>query len=83
MRILLGEFNAKLEREDIFKPTIWNGGLHQGINDNGVRKVNVATSDNLVVKSTMFSHRNIHKYTWTSPDGKTHNQIYYIFIDKR
>ena len=28
----------------------------------GVRIVNFATSKNLVVKSTMFPHRNIHKY---------------------
>jgi hypothetical protein len=50
---------------------------------NGVRVVNFATSKNLTVKSTMFPHRNIHKFTWTSPDGKTHNQIDYILIDRR
>jgi hypothetical protein len=37
----------------------------------------------LVVKSIMFPHRNIHKYTWTSPDRKTHNQIGHILIDSK
>ena len=49
MKILLGDFNAKLEREKIFKPTIGNESLHQYSNDNGVRIVNFATSKNLVV----------------------------------
>jgi len=39
MKILLGDFNAKVERENIFKPTTGNES-----NDNGVRIVNFATS---------------------------------------
>jgi hypothetical protein len=31
----------------------------------------------------MFPHRSIHTYTWTSPDGKTHNQIDNILTDRR
>ena len=80
MKIVLGDFNAKVGRENIFKPTIGQESLHQDSNDNGVRLVNFATSKNLVVKSTMFPHWNIHKYTWTSPDGKTHNQIDHVLI---
>ena len=57
MKILLGDFNAKVGRENIFKPTIGNESLHQDSNDNGVRIINFATSKNLVVKSTMFPHR--------------------------
>jgi endonuclease/exonuclease/phosphatase family metal-dependent hydrolase len=83
MKILLGDFNAKLGREDVFKPTIGKESLHEDSNDNWVRVVNFATSKNLVVKRTMFPHRNIHKYTCTSPDGKTNNQIDHVLIDRR
>jgi hypothetical protein len=58
-KILSGDSNAKISREDIFKPIIGNEHLHDISNDNGV---SFATSKNLTVKSTMFPHHNIHKY---------------------
>jgi hypothetical protein len=39
-KILIGDFNAKIGTEDIFKPTVEIG------NDNGVRVVNITTSKN-------------------------------------
>jgi hypothetical protein len=82
-KILLDDLNAKVGRRNIFKTTVGNESLHEISNGNGDRVVNFATSKNLIVKSTMFPHRNIHKHTWTSPEGNTHNQIDHIFIDRR
>jgi hypothetical protein len=81
-KTLLQDFNGKVGRGDVFQPTIWNDSLHKIRNDNGVRLLNFATSKNLTVKNTMFPHRNIHVYTWTSPDGKTHTQIGHILVDR-
>jgi hypothetical protein len=74
--------NAKIDKEAIFKRITGNKIIHEASNDNGVRVVNFATSKNLIVKSTTFPHRDIHKRTWTS-DGVTHNQINHVLIDKR
>jgi len=63
MKILLGDFNAKLGRENIFKPMIGNDSLQEDNNDNGVRIVKFATSEHIVVKCTMYPRRNIQKYT--------------------
>jgi hypothetical protein len=60
VRIPLGDFNAKVARKNIFKPTNGNEGLHQVSNDSSVRIIKFATSKNLVVKGTMFPHQNIH-----------------------
>jgi len=78
----LSDFNAKFGRTDILKQTIGIKNFHQDSNDNGVRIVNFATSNNRVVKNTVFPYRNIHKYTWTSPSGKTHNQTDYELVDR-
>jgi hypothetical protein len=59
MEILLGDLSTKEGRKDIFKPTVWNGSLHENSNDNGIRTVNCVTSKNLVVKNIMFLHRKL------------------------
>jgi hypothetical protein len=69
MKMLFGDFNAKVGREDIFKLTTGNESLHAASNDNGVRVVNFATSKNLTVKSTMFPHRNIHNFYKIKQNG--------------
>jgi hypothetical protein len=48
--IFLRDFNAKVDREDIFKLTIWNESLCKINNDNGVRAASFATSKNLSQK---------------------------------
>jgi hypothetical protein len=81
MKILLGDFNPKVEREDIVKLPTENGSLHKFSNDNGFRLANFASSKDLTVTSTMFSHPNICKYAWMCPDGK--NQSEWPYSDRQ
>jgi hypothetical protein len=45
MKILLGDFNTKVGREDISEPKMGNENLHEISNDNGA--LIFATSENL------------------------------------
>jgi hypothetical protein len=63
----------------------WRLSLHSQLEDvlcYGDKGHKFARSKHFTVKNTMFPHRNAHKYTLKSPDGKTHNQIDHILIDK-
>jgi hypothetical protein len=78
MKILLGDFNAKVGREGgriFLNLIVGNESPHEASKDNGVKVVYFATVKNLIVKSIIFPHHDIHKHTWTSTDGVTHNQI--------
>jgi len=43
MKTILGDFNAKVGRENIFESKIGNENLHQDSNNNDVRIANLAT----------------------------------------
>jgi hypothetical protein len=44
IKIMLGDFDAKVGREEIIEQKIGNDSLHESSNDTGVRVVNFATS---------------------------------------
>src|ERR1700761_7897191 len=48
-----------------------------------IQMIDFAVSNNMVVSSTYFPHKNIHKAKWNHPDGITKNQIDHVLIDGR
>jgi hypothetical protein len=64
VKIIMGDMNAKIGKEQDFIPTIGKHSLHEESNDNGLLLVNCAVSLNMTISSTCFEHKNIHKVTW-------------------
>ena len=48
----------------------------------GLRLLEFATFNNLVLTKTLGPHKPSRRWTWHSPDGKHHNQIDYILVKK-
>ena len=82
-KIVLGDMNAQIGREGINYPTASKYRLHPHSNENGMRLLDFATSRGMIIGSTHFPHKEIHKGTWKSPDGQTINQIDHVLIESR
>jgi hypothetical protein len=61
VKILLGNFNYKIGKENFFKPTIGNENLTKVVMIMVLRATNFCHIQTLIVKSTMFILRNINK----------------------
>jgi hypothetical protein len=52
------------------------------INENGELFADFCAQNDLVIEGTIYSHKTIHKTTWTSPDAQTKNQIDHITVGR-
>ena len=84
MLIAMGDFNAKIGTQYGGEEGIVGSHVLKGDRtDNGSRFVSMCEVNNMPIVSTMFPHKDIHKVTWNSPDGITHNQIDHITINSK
>uniref|UniRef100_A0A1B0D0H1 Endonuclease/exonuclease/phosphatase domain-containing protein n=1 Tax=Phlebotomus papatasi TaxID=29031 RepID=A0A1B0D0H1_PHLPP len=83
IKIILGDFNAKLGKEAFLRPAVGSHSLHDTCNDNGQRLADFDVTRGLIVSSTYFPHKDIHKGTWRSPVGLTLNQIDHVLVSHR
>jgi len=58
------DFNAKLDREAVFKTSNWNKRLCENSSDDGVRAVNFVILKTRNCSEYNTPTWNIHKYTW-------------------
>jgi hypothetical protein len=79
---VLGDFNAKVGKEDVFKPTIVNEGLHEICYDKGFKqytlRIQKSHSEKHIVLTSQYSLIYL-----GFPDGRTQNYMENCLIDKQ
>nr|KAG5701327.1 hypothetical protein BaRGS_006101 [Batillaria attramentaria] len=82
LKILMGDLNAKVGTDNTDRELIMGKHGTGTQNENGELFTEFCTTNDLVIGGTIFPHKTIHKTTWTSPDGRTVNQIDHITIGR-
>ena len=79
-----GDWNAKVGRDACGN---WQGIFgpfcNDDTNERGLRLLEFATFNDLVLANTLGHHKASRRWTWHSPNGQHHNQIDYILVRKR
>ena len=81
MLLLLGDMNVKVDNTGCERVMGKHGCGTR--NDNGERLVDFCLNNNCTIGGTIFLHKNIHKLTWKSPDGRTTNQIDHVIVNNK
>lgn len=81
--IVTGDFNAKVGNQPEPYQEIMGRHGEGDRNENGEKLCEFCANNELIITGTLFPHKRIHKLTWTSPNGKTKNQIDHVLVRKK
>ena len=73
--LITGDLNAKVGKGTTEEREVLGQHGTGTRNENGERLCGFCEMNGLVITETIFPHKEIHKATWTSPNGRTKNQI--------
>lgn len=97
VRIVMGDFNAKVGRDfEAWKGVIGHHG-YQEENERGERLLEFCQLNKLCIMNTWFQHKNTRKWTWTAPEKTSpvapdsrnkkvispQNMIDFVMVDQR
>ena len=68
------------DQQDGEEGVVGHHGLHGERLENGERFVELCASNYMVITTTLFPHKDIHKHTWVSIDARTKNQIDHVAV---
>ncbi len=81
--ILLGEFSARVGRQNL----LWPGALGShgvgNMNSNGEKLLSLCSEHSLVITNTIFQLKNKHKTTWMHPRSKHWHLLDYVIIRQK
>ena len=83
MLIIMGDFNAKVGREECRHKVSGKHSLHEQSNENGSFLVQFAIRNNFYIMSTTFPHKTIHMGIWKIPGSTEVNQIDHVLVSAR
>ncbi|CAM4528809.1 unnamed protein product [Lepidochelys kempii] len=75
LTIITGDLNAKVGEDNTNNDRAMGKRGCATMNENRERLVDFCNMNNLVIGGTLFQHREIHKLTWCSSNGRDKNQI--------
>ncbi|CAH1104031.1 unnamed protein product [Psylliodes chrysocephalus] len=81
--VILGDANAKVGKEEIYKNITGGESKHDINNNNGLRLINLAIEKDMKIMSTHFKRKDIHKGTWIITGTTKINQIDHFLIAER
>ena len=81
--MVLGDLNARPGSNNTGRDRVMGKYGIGTINDNGERLCHFCDENDMFIGGTLFEHKDIHKTTWTSPNGVTKSQIDHILINGR